>query len=108
VYATPIIIKAPEIIEFAKNIKTIVEGIKAKLDILRQIQNSIGNAGDWAGDDYEIHAQRHKQLCDDIRELEECLDSCHRFLLESAEEYKQAQTFSTNEASALTSPRGRS
>lgn len=105
--ATTMMIKAPEIIEFAKNIKTIHDGLQAKRDILNQIQRNFSTNNDWAGEDYAIHAQRHALLCEDIRQLEECLDSCHRYLLESAEAYEQAQKAATQEASTLTSPRGR-
>lgn len=104
---TTMMVKAPEIIETAKKIKTIRDGIVSALQILRDIQKSFGSNQDWAGDDYVLHEQRHRQLCDDIQELEECLYSCHQFLIDSANEYEQAQQFSKDQAEALSSPRGR-
>jgi len=105
--ASKIMIQAPEIVNAADNIRRILDIMRGQSAALRALQVSLANAGDWAGDDYEIHAERHRQLCNDIQELEECIQSCEQFLRVSADEFKQAQAFSKAKAGALKSPRGR-
>lgn len=74
-----------------------------------RMMETAGNilGGGWGGSDYEEYAEEHRMLCNELKQIQECMEGCSRYLKEASETWDEAQRYSKERAKGLKDTRVR-